>query len=430
MADDCTASQLPDSAARIAALTDHDHSFLVEAGAGSGKTALMAGRVALLVGAGIHPKYIAAITFTEAAAAELLERVESIVEDLRSGEIPIELAEALPTGLTEAQRVNLQNGAEALDEITCTTIHGFCQQLIRPYPVETGLDPGAAIIDPAAAELAYQDLMEAWLSARFGRDRGAEGLGRIPPIEDAGDEEDFFAELLLKMPDATLELIKRTAQFLKVHRTAQAVGSEIDQAVFERLVDAADAFAAWYKDCGVMQPDTASWIDDLGQVADMAREAAMQPLTGRRIAELLFHEPPSACKKGEREFKKWRVKTKWKDAARTVGRSVAQGEQLSTAGEGHYGACAEAYDAFCSWLGALAFERFVAEFDALRDLYQDYKRDAALLDFDDLLHHARDLIKNNGAVRKALADRYSHILVDEFQDTDPVQGRDHLAAGR
>ena len=153
-------------------------------------------------GAGIHPKYIAAITFTEAAAAELLERVESIVEALRSGEIPIELAEALPTGLTEAQRVNLQNGAEALDEITCTTIHGFCQQLIRPYPVETGLDPGAAIIDPAAAELAYQDLMEAWLSARFGRDRGAEGLGRIPPIEDAGNEEDFFAELLLKMPDA------------------------------------------------------------------------------------------------------------------------------------------------------------------------------------------------------------------------------------
>ena len=421
MANDCTASQLPDSAARIAALTDHDHSFLVEAGAGSGKTALMAGRVALLVGAGIHPKYIAAITFTEAAAAELLERVESIVEALRSGEIPIELAEALPTGLTEAQRVNLQNGAEALDEITCTTIHGFCQQLIRPYPVETGLDPGAAIIDPAAAELAYQDLMEAWLSARFGRDRGAEGLGRIPPIEDAGNEEDFFAELLLKMPDATLELIKRTAQFLKVHRTAQAVGSEIDQAVFERLVDAAAAFAAWYKNCGVMQPDTASWIDDLGQVADMAREAAMQPLTGRRIAELLFHEPPSACKKGKREFKKWRVKTKWKDAARTVGRSVAQGEQLSTAGEGHYGACAEAYDAFCSWLGALAFERFVAEFDALRDLYQDYKRDAALLDFDDLLHHARDLIKNNGAVRKALADRYSHILVDEFQDTDPVQ---------
>ena len=416
-----TTVQLPDSAARIAALTDHERSLLVEAGAGSGKTALLAGRVALLIGAGIHPKDIAAITFTEAAAAELLERIESIVRALLSGEIPVELGEALPVGLTETQMTHLQNGAGALDEITCTTIHGFCQQLIRPYPVETGLDPGATIIDPAAAELAYQDLMEAWLSARFGRDRAAEGLGRIPPMEDFGGEEDFFAELLLRAPDETLELIKHTAQFLKIHRTAQAVGAKTDQAALAKITDAANAFAAWYNDCGVVEPVTAGLINDLGRVADLAREATSQTLTGRRIAELLFHEPPSACKKGQKEFKQWRVKTRWKDAAKAVGRSVAHGEQLSAAGEAHYSACAEAYDAVCSGLGALAFERFVAEFDALRDLYRDYKRNAALLDFDDLLHHARDLLKSDETVRVAMAERYSHILVDEFQDTDPVQ---------
>ena len=421
MAGNHTVSQLPDSAARRAALTDHERSLLVEAGAGSGKTALLAGRVALLIGAGIHPKDIAAITFTEAAAAELLERIEGIVRALLSGEIPVELAEALPAGLTEAQMTHLQNGAGALDEITCTTIHGFCQQLIRPYPVETGLDPGATIIDPAAAELAHQDLMEAWLSARFGRDRAAEGLGRIPPVEDVGGEEDFFTELLLRAPDETLDLIKHTAQFLKVHRTAQAAGTKIDQAVLAKITDAANAFASWYNDCGVVEPVTAGLINDLGRIADLAQEAASQTLTGRRIAELLFHEPPSACKKGKKEFKQWRLKTKWKDAAKTVGRSVAHGEQLSAAGEAHYSACAEAYDAVCSGLGALAFERFVAEFDALRDLYRDYKRGAALLDFDDLLHHARDLLKSDEAVRMALAKRYSHILVDEFQDTDPVQ---------
>ena len=421
MAGNHTVPQLPDSAARRAALTDHERSLLVEAGAGSGKTALLAGRVALLIGAGIHPKDIAAITFTEAAAAELLERIEGIVRALLSGEIPVELAEALPAGLTEAQMTHLQNGSGALDEITCTTIHGFCQQLIRPYPVETGLDPGATIIDPAAAELAYQDLMEAWLSARFGRDRAAEGLGRIPPVEDVGGEEDFFAELLLRAPDETLDLIKHTAQFLKVHRTAQAAGTKIDQAILAKITDAANAFAAWYNDCGVVEPVTAGLINDLGRIADLAQEAASQTLTGRRIAELLFHEPPSACKKGEKEFKQWRVKTKWKDAAKAVGRSVAHGEQLSAAGEAHYSACAEAYDAVCSGLGALAFERFVAEFDTLRDLYRDYKRGAALLDFDDLLHHARDLLKSDEAVRMALAKRYSHILVDEFQDTDPVQ---------
>ena len=64
--------------------------------------------------------------------------------------------------------------------------------------------------------------MEAWLSARFGRDRGAEGLGRIPPIAGAGGEEDFFAELLLKAPDPTLDLIDKTARFLKLPRTAPA----------------------------------------------------------------------------------------------------------------------------------------------------------------------------------------------------------------
>ena len=421
MAGDGTAAQLPDSAARIAALTNHERTLLVEAGAGSGKTALLAGRVALLVGAGTHPKDIVAITFTEAAAAELLERIETMVRDLLLGKIPIELAKALPSGLTEAQRVHLSRGKEDLDEITCTTIHGFCQQLIRPYPVETGLDPGATIIDPAAAELAYQDLLEAWLSARFGRDRGAEGLGRIPPIKDAGGEQDFLAALVLAAPEETLSLVKRTAQFLKVHRTAQAAAPEIDLAVFERFVETAGEFAAWYRDCGVEEPVTADQIEDLLRVADIAREVAGQPLTGRFVKELLFHQPPSACKKGTAEFKQWRLKTKWKNAAGAVGGSVAVGERLSAAGKAHYDACAITYVAFRSQLGALAFARFVEEFDAFRDLYRDYKRNAALLDFDDLLYQARDLLRENEPVRAALAHRYPRILVDEFQDTDPLQ---------
>jgi ATP-dependent exoDNAse (exonuclease V) beta subunit len=157
--------RLPDAPARLTALTDHERTLLVEAGAGSGKTALLAGRVALLIAAGVHPKEIVAITFTEAAASELLDRIESFVQRLLDDQVPVELGEALPRGLTASQREKLMSGAHALDEITCTTIHGFCQQLVKPYPLEAGIDPGAAIIDPAAAELAYQDLMEAWLSS-------------------------------------------------------------------------------------------------------------------------------------------------------------------------------------------------------------------------------------------------------------------------
>ena len=70
---------------------------------------------------------------------------------------------------------------------------------------------------------------------------------------------------------------------------------------------------------------------------------------------------------------------------------------------------------------AAAFARFVGEFNALAKLYADYKRQAALLDFDDLLYHARDLLADNEPVRQALSRRYPRILVDEFQDTDPLQ---------
>jgi superfamily I DNA/RNA helicase len=62
---------LPDAGARQRALLDYGATLLVEAGAGSGKTALMAGRVALMLAHGIQPRDIVAITFTEAAAAEL-----------------------------------------------------------------------------------------------------------------------------------------------------------------------------------------------------------------------------------------------------------------------------------------------------------------------------------------------------------------------
>ena len=116
---------LPDAPARLVALTGHGRTLLVEAGAGSGKTALMAGRVVLLVAGGVQPKEIAAITFTEAAASELLERIERFVRLLLEGHVPPELEDALPDGLSDEQRAHLQDGAGAFDEITCTTIHGF-----------------------------------------------------------------------------------------------------------------------------------------------------------------------------------------------------------------------------------------------------------------------------------------------------------------
>jgi len=120
--------KLSDDVARRAAMACHGRSFLVEAGAGSGKTAVLAGRIAMLLAGGEEPKSIAAVTFTELAASELLIRVREFVDKLKLKEesIPTELRIALPQGISDAQRKNLEKVDAKLDDMTCSTIHGFC----------------------------------------------------------------------------------------------------------------------------------------------------------------------------------------------------------------------------------------------------------------------------------------------------------------
>ena len=411
---------LPDAAARRRALVDHDATLLVEAGAGSGKTSLLAGRIALLLAAGAKPREIVAITFTEAASSELLDRISRFVAQLARAQIPDELRIALPEGLTADQAASIAAAAETLDEITCTTIHGFCQQLVKPYPVEANIDPGAAIIDPAAADLAYQDILRTWLSARFGRDRGIEGLGRMPPLPELG-EEDFFAELLIGEPDAVVKLIQDVASFLRNKRTAKAPHVAVDPAVIDSLSQTIEAFANWYERCGVVEAATTDLIVDLQRLKSIADDALSGSMTGRGLAQLLLHAPPRCRHGSEVRFVAWKNKGKWEKAASDAGLGKTRGSQLSTDAKAHYDRCDQTYQLFVAMICGAAFARFVAEFNALASLYADYKRRAALLDFDDLLYHARYLLAHSEAVRRDLSLRYPRILVDEFQDTDPLQ---------
>lgn len=414
------ASVLPDLPARRRALLDHGTTLLVDAGAGSGKTALMAGRVALLLAAEIPTREIVAITFTEASASELRERIEGFVNRLARADIPGELRVALPDGLTAKQSAAIAAAVETLDELTCTTIHGFCQQLVKPYPVEAGIDPGATIIDPEAADLAYQDLVQAWLSARFGRDRGAEGLGRLPPLPALG-EQDFFAELLVEDPDYVIKRIQETAAFLRKARTATAPPGTFAAATLDEMLQGIEAFAGWYAQCDIEEQDTGEILTDLQKFKNLVDEARAGPLTGRGVAKLLLHIPPE-CKHGtETRFVAYKKKGKWEAAAAAKGLGKPRGAQLSAAAQTFYDRCSDAYTAFVAAVAASALAQFVAEFEPLAKLYANYKRQAALLDFDDLLHHARDLLAGQEHVRQALAKRYPRILVDEFQDTDPLQ---------
>ena len=181
---------LSDAAARCAAIRIHDRSFLVEAGAGSGKTAVLAGRIAMLLTEGVEPKFIAAVTFTEFAASELLIRVREFVSKLVAGQIPAELRAALPDGLSEDRRNHLFAASQAIDEITCSTIHGFCQRLITPYPVEADIDPGASVMDRDQADLGFLEIVDTWLREELSGD--ASGL--LAELVLAGSRRDCRAD--------------------------------------------------------------------------------------------------------------------------------------------------------------------------------------------------------------------------------------------
>ncbi|MQV20288.1 AAA family ATPase [Sinorhizobium meliloti] len=394
---------LADDAARRTALAVHDRSFLVEAGAGSGKTAVMAGRVALMLAAGIAPDKIAAVTFTELAASELLNRVREFVGELSAGRIPTELSIALPDDLTDRQRENLTAASAAIDDITCSTIHGFCQRLIKRYPVEADIDPGASVMDSNQADLAFVEIVETWLRDALN-----------------GDADGLLAEMVLRDPGATVELIHTILAQLR-RRRVLSVDAPAELAplvvVFRQAVA---GFSSFVRHAAVEEQETDALAARFAELADEGTSASAAD-TPVALMRVLLARPHGDLYTANGSFRKYQKKGKWGEAAKRAGLSKADGERLNAAAQTHYGACCEAWTALQQAAAARVLADLVRLAQPVMDRFRAYKRSAALLDFDDLIFAARDLLRDHDEVRWALAQRFAYVLVDEFQDTDPLQ---------
>ncbi|WP_174513164.1 UvrD-helicase domain-containing protein [Methylocella tundrae] len=397
---------LPDRAARFSALTELDRSLLVEAGAGSGKTSIMAGRVAMLFARGVEPKHIAAITFTEFAASELMSRISRFVTALADGKIPEDLEIAFPQGISPAQRKNLHRANNLIDQLVCTTIHGFAQSVIKPYPVEAGIDPGAEIIDPVEGDLAFAEIYDAWIRERLSGEAG----------------DDIVAELVLADEDGGLALIREVANFRRRNRDACPGSIDWSATLVETFTKATANFSAELVRMEFQEEETGSRAQrfgDLGQtIAGLARDATA-PCRG--LVGILNLTNPSACFTQAGGARQLKTLGRWQTAAAAAGRPKAAGTEAHQGAKSRYDACHDAFAALRTQTAAEVLARIARSMDGLIANWQAWKRDAALLDFDDLLYTARDLVREHEAVRQALAGRFRHVLVDEFQDTDPLQ---------
>jgi exodeoxyribonuclease-5 len=393
---------LQDEAARHTALTSHNRSLLVVAGAGSGKTAIMAGRIALLLAEGAAPRSIAAVTFTELAASELLVRVREFVEKLAVCNVPIDLRVALPNGPSATQIENLKRAAAAIDEITCSTIHGFCQRLIKPYPVEARIDPGAVMIDKGEGDLLFTETTEAWLREKIDCESGG-----------------MIAEAVLHDSDAALDVIRKLLNAVRQRHTLQPPEHQPIAASIAAFTDAAAAFQAFVTGAEVKEQESLGLADELARMVNAVSPATTA--SPAAVISVLSCRPQGKAGIGSGALAAYSKKGKWGAAASSCGRSKAEGERLHDEAKPLFEACRDSWNSLRADTAAHVLAALIEELAPAVSEFTERKRDRGLLDFDDLIHSARALLENHPAVRKALAMRYKHVLVDEFQDTDPLQ---------
>ncbi len=391
---------LSDAAARSRALTDFGSTLVVEAGAGTGKTSLLAGRLALLLVSGVQPQSIVAITFTELAASELAERVRTYVTRLLAGDVPLPLESLLPNGLSADQQHSLTAAAAALDGLTTGTIHSFCQTMIRGYAVEADIDPGAQVMDADAANLAFEQVFGQWLTRRLS----------VDPRPD-----DPVAILTRADPRQVVALFGELARFRHKHRTARPLTADLSGRPDLELSDAVDSLRRWITNAPA-EAASRRLVDQLEQLAGFYGDSfAVEP----DFAELwrLAHPPHLDCMRWKAsELNTPRLVTAWQRAA-----GPSDGPRLEAEFMTGFTRVDEGYRRLLGQVSGALVAQMSDELDEVLADYATFKRAAAVLDFEDLLERASALLRNDEGVRQALSARFAHLLVDEFQDTDPTQ---------
>jgi CRISPR-associated exonuclease Cas4 len=389
-----------DSAERLRALTELDTTLVVEAAAGTGKTSLLAGRVVMLLVRGASPRSIAAITFTELAAGELRQRIAQYLDSLIAGIVPEELQLCLPSGLDTEQQTVLHAAAAQLDELVCSTIHGFCHDLLATYSVEAGVDPGAEILDGDQADFAFDGLFDQWW-----RDR----------LDEPVSENDPIASVARKDPRGAEALLRNFANFRRRYRAARPLNPDLDPSADLDFVESVREFRRWCDHAGAAR-DADPELTALETLASHF-EGRFDPLPDFDGLWALAHPAPlPIMRKGSFDLREYRRRSMWRKVA---GREW--GDRLADQAEERYARCREAYGALMGRVATAIISTFSAELDGVLASYDAFKKRAAVLDFDDLLFTCRDVLRTYPQVRAAAAERFSRILVDEFQDTDPVQ---------
>ena len=373
-----------DQAARERIRNSLGESLLVEASAGTGKTSELTRRIVNLLKSGLgQVEHIVAVTFTNKAAGELKIRLRQGLDDARSvAETPQELK-------------NLERSLSRLEEAFIGTIHAFCGQILRERPVEARVDPAFEELTDTEANRIFDEAFQRWFQDRLATE--SPGLRR--------------ALARLAWPDPwdqlpPIESLKLTGR---------------------KLLDWRDFPASWRRelfDRRARINELLKRAEDLAGIARRARsthDTFLQTLKPLQEFRARTHQPEDSP-------------LDYDTLEALLVRLSRDMQNDSRKGTGHFGEGITRDEAI---LARDQFRQALRDFqvradadlasllkDEMQDLvggYERLKKKSGKLDFLDLLLFVRSLVRDNREVREYLQHRYTHLFVDEFQDTDPVQ---------
>jgi len=355
----------------------------IRAGAGSGKTAVLASHfLHLLRPDGADPPLavgqLLAITFTDKAASEMTARIRSL--------LAAEIAQASGTALRHWERVRRELLAAQI-----STIHTFCARIVRENPIEAAIDPRAEVLDEHEGRVYVETVVEQELTRRLtaGDPTARALLMRCRRLRGQRGAVEMVARLL-----GRLATLGRDAAWLRSATDAQAALAPV---AMERIAAAAGRVRA--------QVEAAIAAGGKKRIAKLADGwPAFAPLL-ERIATAPAPDDVQALTALAGLLSGGGLK---QDAAADLTLDGGRPRGVIPEELAFLLALPESRD-----LAALVGE--VSEVVAAR------KRADAVLTFDDLITQARTLLASQPSVLARYARRFRAVLVDEFQDTDVVQ---------
>ena len=388
---------------------DPRHSVWLSANAGSGKTRVLTDRVARLLLEGVSPQNILCLTYTKAAAAEMQNRLFA-----RLGEWAMMPESALSAALQELgfeqiadsdrltrARTLFARAIETPGGLKIQTIHSFCASILRRFPLEAGVSPQFKEMEDRQAALLRQEVLEDMLAGPQ-----AEVARNMLAFFASGDLEKLTAEVVSNK-DSFHQTPDRVAYCAQLEVSPELTLTDLTEMVL--TAETMGVVTAVKKLClkatgndlkaGVALSaisESGPWgVDDL-----LVLEKAFLTSTAAKV--------PFSAKVGSFPTKKTR-----EAAPELIDDLNPIMEQVQLAREMRLKI--SAVDR------AMAIARFGRAFIPR---YEARKLAMGALDFDDLIRKARDLLQDDSVAQWVLFrldGGIDHILVDEAQDTNPMQ---------